>query len=315
MVKKKVLILGSSGQIGKHLIRKLTKNNYKAICQTRNAHKAIFLKTSGSIGYIDIAEVNIFDEKKIEQLISESDVCINLIGILFEKGKINTFKRIHTDFPDMVSNLCKKHETDFIHFSALGIEKAKDSLYAQSKLSGEKRIKSNYQKATIIKPSLVFSVSDSLTTTFLSLLNKLPVFPLYYKGETKFTPIHASEVADLIFTVIDKEIVSKTIEVIGPQELTFKEILQILLKCINKKRILLPLPLSIAKISASFFQLMPNPLITIDQLKLLKYDNIKSNIYETNFDIGCVSKITLENGVMKYAYNWRDGGQYSVKKN
>ncbi len=314
MIKKKVLILGSSGQIGRHLIRKLTKNNYKAICQTRNSHKAIFLKTSGSIGYIDIVEASIFDKEKLKDLVSNSDVCINLIGILFQKGKINTFKKVHTDFPDILSKFCQECNTDLIHFSALGIENAKDSLYAKSKMNGEIKIRENLKTATIIKPSIVFSVSDSLTTKFLSILNLLPIFPLYYEGSTKFMPIHASEVADLVYFVIENNIVSKDIEAVGPEILSFKEILQILLKCIDKKKLLLPLPLPLAKLSASVFQLMPKPLITLDQLKLLKYDNILSKKNDTNASIGCPSKITLEEGVMKYAYNWRDGGQYSISK-
>ena len=315
MIKKKVLILGSTGQIGRHLIRKLTKNNYKAICQTRNSHKAIYLKTSGSIGYIDIVEASIFDKQKLEHLIDSSDICINLIGILFEKGKFNSFKKIHTDLPDTLSKICNEKNKAFIHLSALGIENAKNSLYAQSKLEGENKIRKNHQKAIIIKPSIVFSVSDSLTTKFMSILSILPIFPLYYKGSTKFMPIHASEIADLLFYIIDKGITSKSIEAVGPEVLTFKQIMQVLLKCINKKKFLLSIPLPIAKLSAVFFQIMPKPLITLDQLKLLKYDNIKSGNYETNFDIGCPSKITLEKGVMKYAYNWMDGGQYSLKKN
>ena len=315
MIKKKVLILGSTGQIGRHLIRKLTKNNYKVICQTRNSHKAIYLKTSGSIGYIDIVEASIFDEKKLEHLIENSDICINLIGILYQKGKINTFKKIHTDLPDTLSKICKDKNKGFIHLSALGIENALNSLYAQSKLEGEAKVRENHPQAIIIKPSIVFSVSDSLTTKFMSILSILPIFPLYYKGNTKFMPIHASEVADLLYYIIDKGITSKSIEAVGPEVLTFKKILQVLLNCINKNKLLLSIPLPLAKLSAAFFQIMPKPLITLDQLKLLKYDNIKSGNYETNFDIGCPSKITLEEGVKKYAYNWMDGGQYSLKKN
>ena len=106
MIKKKVLLLGSSGQMGRHLVRKLTKNNYKVICQTRNSHKAVFLKMYGSIGYIDLVETNIFDEK-IEKLISEVDICINIIGILHEKKKHNTFQKIHVEFPSKISSLCK----------------------------------------------------------------------------------------------------------------------------------------------------------------------------------------------------------------
>jgi len=314
MIKKKVLILGSSGQIGKHLIRKLTKNNYKVICQTRNAHKSVFLKTSGSIGYIDIEEASIFDQKKIENLINDADVCVNLIGILHEKNKINSFKNIHTIFPDLISRLCNKNGTALIHLSALGLENALDSNYAKSKLEGEKLIKKNYDKAVILKPSVVFSVSDSFTTKFLSMLSIFPIFPLYYNGQTKFTPVHASDVADLIFNIISNNVISKSIEVVGPEELTFKEIIEILLDCIGKKRILIPLPYIVGKLSSMVLQKFPNPLITLDQFRLLKYHNIKSYNSLTNFDFGHPSKINFKEGVKKYAYNWRDGGQYSIKE-
>ncbi len=314
MIKKKIIIFGSTGQIGRHLIRKLTKNNYKVTCQTRNSHKAVFLKTSGPIGFIDIAETNIFDKDKLNKLLSESDICINLIGILFEKG-INSFQNIHVKFPDLLSKLCEKNNVNLIHVSALGIEQANDSEYAKSKMDGEKKIKTNCKNAVIIKPSIVYSVNDNFTTKFMSMLSLLPFFPLYYNGSTKFTPIHASDLSDLIFFVIDKEIQGKNIEALGPEVINFKNIMKQICDSINKKRILIPLPLSLAKFSAYFFQKLPKPLITLDQLKLLKYDNIKSNINISNFDIGCPSKIKFVEGIKKYSYNWTEGGQFSRNKN
>ena len=313
MVKKKILIFGATGQIGRHLIRKLTKNNYKAICQTRNAHKAIFLKTSGSIGYIDIKELQIFDYEKISEIIDNVDIVVNLIGILTERGKLNTFEKIHTLFPDFLSKICKKKSKHFIHISSLGVEHAHESRYAISKTDGEKKILENLPSATIIKPSIVFSVNDSFTTKFMSLLNFFPVFPIYYGGKTKFTPIHATDLTDIIFHSIEKDIKGKKIEAVGPKEISFLEILKILSKCIGKKRAFLPLPLFLANISAKILEKMPNPLLTVDQLKLLKYDNIISKKNLNNFNLGIPSKINFEEGVMKYAYNWRDGGQFSVK--
>ena len=179
----------------------------------------------------------------------------------------------------------------------------------------KKKIRENFNRATIIKPSIIFSVDDKLSTRFMSLLSLFPIFPLYYSGSTKFMPIHASDVAEIIFYVISKELISKDIEAIGPEVLTFKEIIQILSKCINKKRLLIPMPLSLAKISALFFQLFPNPLLTPDQLRLLKYDNIKSENGITNFDIGCPSKLFFEESVLKYSFNYAEGGQFSIKKN
>ena len=313
MVKKKILIFGATGQIGRHLIRKLTKNNYKVICQTRNLHKAIFLKTSGSIGYIDIKETKIFDYEKVSELVDNTDIVINLIGILFESGKINTFEKIHTLFPKFLSEVCKKKNKHLIHISSLGVENATDSKYAASKAEGENKIFENLPSATILKPSIVYSVNDSFTTRFMSLLNFFPIFPLYYGGKTKFAPIHASDLTDIIFHVIENNIRGKKIETVGPKVLTFLEILNILSKCINKKRVFLPLPLFLAKFSAKILEKMPNPLLTVDQLNLLKYDNISSENNMNNFDLGSPSKINFEEGVMKYAYNWREGGQFSVK--
>ena len=312
MITKKILIFGASGQVGRYCIRRFAKNNYKVIAVTRNSHKkGYILKTQAPIGYLDIEEANIFNENKLRELISKVDVCLNLIGILFEKGRVNTFKNLHTDFPKILANICKDEKVKFVHLSALGIENAKDSNYALSKVAGEKLIRQILPDATIIKPSLVYSVDDNFTTKFMSLMSLLPIFPLYYNGKTKFTPIHVSELAELIFFVISKELYSKNIEAVGPDIMTFKEILETLMKCIKKKRILIPLPLSLAKLSAFFMQVLPQPLITLDQINLLKYDNIKSENSITNFDIGCPSKIKFEEKVMKYAFNWTEGGQFS----
>ena len=316
MKAKNCLIFGGSGQIGSFLIRKLTKNNLKVTVVTRNIHqRGLKIKTQANAGYIDIVEANIFENKKIEKLFSEADYCINLIGILYEKGRGNTFKNIHTIFPTLVAKLCKKYNLEhLIHVSALGVNNANDSKYAISKLEGEKNILDNFSRSTILRPSVVFSNSDNFSTQFMTLLNRLPIFPLYYSGKTKFMPIHCSDLTNIIYHIISKGSNTKIIECVGPETLTFKEILEILLNLINKKRLLLPFPLVIAKLSAKFFQLLPKPLLTEDQLRLLKYDNIPSRKYKTNFDIGLPSKLYFKDEVKKYSYMWRDGGEFSTEK-
>jgi uncharacterized protein YbjT (DUF2867 family) len=313
---KNCLIFGGSGQIGRHLIRKLTKNNYKVTVVTRNLHqKGYMIKTQANAGYIDIVEANIFDELKIRKLFDKTDICINLVGILYESRNGNTFKNIHSIFPSILAKLCKEYKVEqFIHLSALGVDKAIESKYARSKLEGEVSIQKNFPLATILRPSIVYSVDDNFSTNFMTLLSNLPVFPLYYNGDTKFNPIHCSDLTDIIYHVISKNIFSKIIECIGPETLSMKEILKKLLKLINKKRILIPLPLFIAKITAHLFQLLPKPLLTVDQLTLLKYDNIPSNKYKTNFDIGVPSKKIFEKEVENYCSMWREGGQFSTKK-
>ena len=316
MKAKNCLIFGGSGQIGRHLIRKLTKNNIRVTVVTRNIHqKSYIIKTQGNAGFIDIVEANIYDEKKIRSLFQKSDVCINLIGILFENKKRNTFYNIHTLFPSLLAKLAQEYKlNNFIHLSALGLTEAKDSDYAKSKLDGEKNILSNFPSATILKPSVVYSVDDNFTTNFMSLLSKLPFFPIYYSGRTKFTPIHCSDLTDIIYHVISKNLKSQIVECVGPEVITFKEVLQRLLILINKKRLLLPMPFFIASFTAKIFQLLPKPLITEDQLRLLKYDNILSGKYKSNFDIGIPSKRYFNDEVKKYSYMWREGGQFSTEK-
>ena len=313
---KNCLIFGGSGQIGRNLIRKLTKNNFRVTVVTRNTHqKGYIIKTQANAGFIEIVESNIFDEKKLRLLFEKTDICINLIGILFEKRRGNTFNNIHTVFPSILAKLCKEYNfKQFIHLSALGINDATDSNYAMSKLTGEENIKKNFPLATILRPSVVYSVDDNFSTNFMTLLNRLPIFPLYYSGKTKFMPIHCSDLTDIILHVISKNIYSKTIECVGPDTMTFKEILINLLKLLDKKRLLFPLPLPLAKLSAKLFQLLPHPLLTEDQLRLLKYDNITSGKFSTNADLGVPSLRYFNQEVKKYCYMWREGGQFSMEK-
>ena len=316
MKAKNVLIFGCSGQIGRSLVRKLTKNNYTVTAVTRNIHqKGIVLKTLGNAGFINIVEANIFDEQKIRKLFKKADICINLVGILYEQKKGNTFKNIHTIFPSILAKLSKEYNLKhFIHLSALGINEAIDSEYAKSKLNGENEISKNFPLATILRPSIVYSVEDNFTTSFMSLLNKLPFFPLYYGGSTRFAPIHASDLTDTINHIISNNIYSKIIECVGPEIITFREIIERLLNLINRQKILIPFPLPVAELSARIFEILPKPLITRDQLRLLKYDNVLSGKYKTNADIGMPSKRYFDDEVKKYCYMWRDGGQFSTEK-
>ncbi len=310
-----ILIFGSSGQIGKSLIRKFTKNDYKVIAVTRSIHrKGYQIKTQSNYGYLELEEINSFSEENISRLMRRCSVCINLIGILYE-NKPNQFNLIHSDLPSLLSKLSSKFSLkQFIHLSALGIEIANDSKYAVSKLEGEKEVKKNFINSVILKPSIVYSVDDNFTTNFMRLLNFLPFMPLYYGGKTKFTPIHVSDITNIIFELVNQKIINETIECIGPEVLTFEEMIQKILKSINKKRLLVPLPLPIAKLNARLFQLMPKPLLTMDQLKLLKYDNIVSKIYKTNFDFKMNANKKFEEEINRYSFNWTSGGQFSKKK-
>jgi len=315
MKQKEILLFGATGQIGRNLIRKLSKNNYKITAVTRNIHRAGYiLKTQANPGYLNLVELNSFNINKIENLMKNCQICVNLVGILYETKK-QKFKSIHTDFPDMLTKIAKKFKIEkFIHLSSLGIEQAIDSKYASSKLEGEKKIKNNFDNFVILKPSIVYSIDDNFTTNLMTILSRLPIMPLYYQGKTKFSPIHVTDLTEIIFSVIDKNYSNLTLECIGPEILSFRKILEYLLETMNKKRLLIPLPYQIASISAKVLELLPKPLLTQDQLKLLKYDNIKSGNFKTNFDLNLEANKKFNLEIEKYSYNWRSGGQFAKKE-
>ena len=317
MKPKEILLFGASGQVGRNLIRKLTKKNYKVIAVTRNLHqKGYNLKTQGNPGYLEVVEANIFDYEKIDALFQNIDICINTIGILHEDKK-NSFKKIHTIFPEILGKLCASYSVEqMIHLSALGVENIKDGKYAKSKFEGETLIKNKFNKTTIIKPSIIYSVDDKFTTYFMKILSLTPFFPIFFNGETKFAPVHVSDVTKLISYVIEKNITSKDIEVVGPEVFTFKEILKMIYHSINKKGILIPTPTFIAKLNARIFEvLLKNPPITLDQLNMLRYDNIATNMNVTNKELGVTLDLNFKDQIKKYSFMWTKSGQFAKEIN
>ena len=155
----------------------------------------------------------------------------------------------------------------------------------------------------------------SFALEFFTLLNILPIFPIYYNGRTKFAPIHVTDLSEIIYKVMEKKIIGKTIECVGPEIFSFKEIIKILLNSLDKKRILFNMPLPFAKIFAKTIQsIMPNPIFTVDQLNLLKYDSIPSGNYKTNFDLNINANLQFSSEIEKYSYMWKKFGEFSKKK-
>lgn len=313
-----ILVLGATGQIGRHLLRKLTSRNFKVTAVTRNIHrKGYILKSQANAGWLNIIELETFDHKKLEGLFKNKDICINLIGVLNEKNK-SSFNNMHCILPKTLAEISKENNLkQFIHVSALGIENAIDSKYASSKVNGENEIKKILNNYVILKPSLVYSADDKFTTMLMTMLKLFPIFPIYYQGKTTFHPIHVTDMCEIIENVILSKIKGETIECIGPEEITFKGIIQKLLKSIEIKRFVFPLPLTLAKLIANFFEIsMKNPLLTRDQLILLKYNNTPSGKYKTNLDLKLNSNLKyFDKEVLKYSYMWKEGGQFSRQQN
>ena len=310
MKQKIATIFGASGFIGRHLTRRLTERGLRIVAATRSPYLHGYLKPLGNPGEIDLEEVNLFDEERLITLIKNSDVVINLVGILYETRK-QKFENIHAKFPDLLSRVCSKQNIKkLVHISALGINEKVNSKYMKSKLKGEKNILNNFKNSIILRPSVVFGPEDNFFNRFASLAQFLPALPLIGGGPTKFQPIYVEDVAKSIVAILEKEEIDNNIfELGGPEIFTFKELMEILLKEIKKKRFLISIPFGIAKFQSYFMQLMPTPLLTPDQVEMLKYDNVVSGQYPSLRDLG-VAETTIRSILPKYIYRFRTGGQF-----
>ena len=311
MKQKIATIFGASGFIGRHLIRRLTKKDFRIVAATRSPYLHGYLKPLGNPGQIDLEKVNLFDKERLRTLIKNSDVVINLVGILYETKK-QKFEDIHAKFPDLLSKLCSELNIEkLVHISALGIDETANSQYMQSKLKGEKNILNNFNRSVILRPSIIFGPEDNFFNQFASLAEFLPALPLIGGGLTYFQPIYVGDIAKSIVTVLEKEEINNNIyELGGPQTFTFKELMKILLKQIKKKRFLVPIPFLLAKFQAKILQLLPRPLLTTDQVEMLKYDNIVSNNYPTLKDLK-INPRTIESVLPDYIWRFRKGGQFA----
>ena len=307
---KIIAIFGAGGFLGKHLMRELTKLDYRVKVATRNPYLKGYLKPLGSPGQIELFKTNIFDQESVKQVLKNCDLAINLVGILYETRK-QKFNQIHSQFPHLLSNLCNELGTkNLIHVSALGVRERHTSQYMQSKLQGEKNIQDNFKPSVILRPSVVFGPEDKFFNTFASIAQFSPVLPLIGGGKTKFVPIYVGDVAKAVVKTLDLNNSEPEIyELGGPKNYSFKELMEILLIEIKKKRFLIPIPFGMAKFQSYFLQMMPNPLLTPDQVEMLKYNNIVSGKYPTLKNLGISGK-TIQSILPKYIYRFRTGGQF-----
>ena len=307
---KIICLFGGGGFLGKHLMRQLTRLDYRVKVATRNPYLKGYLKPLGNPGQIELFKINIFNSEDLKQVLKNCDFAINLVGILHETRK-QKFSQIHSQFPYLLSNLCNEIGiNNLIHVSALGIKEKHLSRYIQSKLQGEKNIQENFKPSVILRPSVIFGPEDKFLNTFASIAQFSPVLPLIGGGKTKFAPIYVGDVAKAIVKALElNNSEPKIYELGGPENYSFKELMEILLTEIKKKRFLVPVPFGFAKFQSYFLQMMPNPLLTPDQVELLKYNNVVSGDHPTLQDLS-ITGTSLQSVLPKYIYRFREGGQF-----
>jgi|TARA_B110000971_G_scaffold189559_1_gene199967 uncharacterized protein YbjT (DUF2867 family) len=304
-------ILGGGGFIGRYLVRNLSKKNYRCIISTRKAFQKGYLKTQATPGAIELIDWNSNNFLELKEAIKNSDIVINLIGILYQTRK-QKFYNIHSGIPEAVSKICSESDVKkFIHVSAIGANETSKSLYQKSKFQGEVKALKNFKNTVIIRPSVVCGTEDNFTNLFskLSILPVVPVVGINYK----FQPILVTDVADAIVQAIEaKGNEGKIYEIGGPKVIGFGDMVKSILKTINKKRFVVAMPMSIAKVQSTIMDLLPiPPILTKDQCEILsEADNVVSNNHLTLKDLD-INPADVEEAMKKWLWRYKDGGQFA----
>ena len=277
----KVITIFGAGFIGKSLIFELLQKGYIVNAVSRNPYLRGNLRSMANIGQLEIKYGDITKKDTIEHYFQNSDIVINLVGVLAENSK-NKYRDAHVIGPKNLGELSKKYDIKrLIHISSIGADTQSNINYQKTKGEGEEAIKDNFSDVSIIRPSIVFGPEDGFFNVQAKLLKLSPIIPLFGGGKNKFQPVYVNDLVEGIIKIFsnDKH-KSKIFEFGGPDIMTMQDVYQFISNKLNIKRLLIPTPIFAASIMAQFIQLLPNPIITTDLVKALKIDNVVSG----NFD-------------------------------
>ena len=275
MKNKNILVFGSTGFIGRSLTKRLLQNGDKLICPVRNASRVKRNILSGDIGQIEVIEFDIHNLEEIKTLIANSDLVINLIGILYEKNNLS-FELVHYLLPKKIANYCELYKKPFLHVSGLGSTFQTKSNYLISKKMGEEFIENNNTNHIIVRPSTVYGEEDNFFNLFGKMAKILPFLPLIKNGMTKFQPIYVNDLSLLIFNLINnfEKHKNSNIAAVGNEIFTFKEILSHIFISLKKKERFFYIPSFLAILQGKVLEKLPKPLFTYDQYVTLSHDSI-----------------------------------------
>lgn len=304
MQNKIVTVIGGSGFVGRHLVQRLAKQGALIKIGCRDISQAMHLLPMGMVGQIKLFTVNVRDEASLQDLIKGSDYVINLVGILSETGK-QKFSSVHRDGAARVAKICLREGVEqLIHFSSLGAAKNSSSTYAKTKAEGEEAVQHIFPKAVIIRPGLIFGAEDHFFNRFAQMAAVSPFLPLLWSGRTQFQPVFVGDVAQAAVAAMEQNRASEIIELGGATIYTFKELMQVMLRTIHRSCWLIPLPGMLGYGVGAVAQWLPNPLLTIDQVRLLKRDNILTNQHPGFQTLGILPK-TVEAIIPSYLRRFR----------
>jgi NADH dehydrogenase len=312
-----VTVFGGTGFVGRYIVRRLVKSGWRVRVAVRNPNSAIFLKTYGEVGQVEICYCSIFDPDTAAKCISGSSVVINAVAGLLNETSNKKFKQYYVDWPEMVAILSTKFDVkQFIHISSIGANISSNSIYASSKAKGEEKILNNFSNTVILRPSLIFGHEDRFFNRYAAMASYSLVIPLIGPS-TKFQPVYVDDVALVVEKVLKDSIFKGIFELGGPEVLTFEETIKKMLTVIRRKRLLFNIPFGPAKLIASIFALMNRvslgivkPPFTVDNVKQLKNDNIVSKMENSFEDLG-IKPQNIDTIIPLYLYAYRPYGQYN----
>jgi uncharacterized protein YbjT (DUF2867 family) len=313
---KLVVVFGGSGFVGRHVVRALAKRGYRIRVACRRPDLAGHLQPLGNVGQIHSVQANVRARWSVDRAVQGADHVVNLVAILHESGR-QRFSSVHEFGARAIAEAARSVGAGLTQISALGADPDSESEYARTKALGEKAVLETVSDAVILRPSIIFGPEDAFFNRFANMARFSPVLPLIGGGQSKFQPVYVGDVAEAVARSVDGKIDGQIYELGGPQVLTFKQCMEELLEIIERKRLLVPVPWWLANIQASILGLLPNPLLTKDQVMQLREHNIvseaavKANRTFAGLGIHPQSIATI---LPSYLWRFRVAGQFQQRK-
>jgi uncharacterized protein YbjT (DUF2867 family) len=304
-----ITVFGGTGFLGRHAVRALARAGHRIRVAVRYPNRGFFLPPMGNVGQVALLKCNVREPEQVAAAVRGADAVVNLTGILYQRGE-QSFEAVHVKGAQAIASAAREAGAKaLIHVSAIGADKDAQSRYAASKGEGELRVRAAFPDAVILRPSLVFGPQDDFFNRFAALARVLPALPLIGGGHTKFQPVFVGDVADAIVRgMMDPATRGKTYELGGPAIYSFRELMQIVLRETCRSRLLIPVPFFVASLQAIFLQFLPKPLLTPDQVTLLKSDNVVTAA-DTLATLG-ITPTSVDAEVPAYLWRFRAKGQY-----
>ena len=312
-----VTVFGGSGFLGRHVVRALAKRDYRIRVGVRRPELAGYLQPLGRVGQIHTVQANLRHPASVAAAMRDSHVAINLVGILSQSGP-QTFDAVIAKGAETVAKAAAAIGAQLVHVSAIGANDQSPSGYARAKAAGESAVFAAVPSATVLRPSVMFGPEDEFTNRFAALARMSPVLPLIGGGETKLQPAYVGDVATAVADAVDGTTKAGAVyELGGPEVLSMREIMQIILRVTERERMLVPLPFGLARFKAMFLQFAPGALkLTPDQVELLKTDNVVSDAARTaglTLEGLGITPDSMEAVLPQYLWRFRKTGQFAPK--